>query len=78
MTPEEQAEIGMSQSKLIAEQMATLLLNSTDSSKVAVYAAAITFAGICSSEGVSMHTAINVFMSIYKQIDCQNQNEFIQ
>lgn len=69
MTPEEQAEIGMQQSKQIAEQMATLLLNSTDSSKVAVYAAAITYAGICTSERVSMHTAMNVFMSIYKQIN---------
>lgn len=69
MTPEEQAEIGINQSKQIAEQMATLLLNSTDSSKVAVYAAAITYAGICTSEMVSMHTAINLFMNIYKQIN---------
>ena len=73
MTPDEEAEIGISQSKQIAEQMAVLLFKSTDSPKVAVYATAITFAGLCIAEKVNMHTAIHVFMSIYKEIEGQSQ-----
>lgn len=78
MTPEDQAQEGIRQAKAVAEQMAIAMHENTDNAKVAVYASAIAFAGICAMQGVGLHTAINLFMSIYKQIDEQDLDGFIQ
>ena len=65
---EMEIEEGMRQAKLIAMQMGEALVNQVDSSRVAVYASAIVYAGMCSSAGVSMHTAVDLFMTIFKDM----------
>ena len=70
MTPEEmEAAEGIRQAKQAAEQIAIAMHEGTDNAKVAICALAINFAGLCAMQGVSMHTAINLFMSIYKQME---------
>lgn len=70
MTPEEnEAAEGIRQAKNIAEEMGIALAHHTDSAKVAIYASAITFAGMCVSNNVSMHSAVSLLMSIYKEMD---------
>lgn len=79
MTPEEkEAAEGIRQAKNIAEEMGIALAHHTDSAKVAIYASAITFAGMCVSSNVSMHSAVSLLMSIYKEMDEKNQDGFIQ
>ena len=65
---EMEIEVGMRQAKLIAASMGEALVSQVDSSRVAVYASAIVYAGMCASAGVSMHTAVDLFMTIFKDM----------
>lgn len=70
MTPDEyEAQEGIRQAKEIAAHLGLEIANMTDSAKIGIYSAAITYAGFCAMHGVSLHSAIEVLMSIYKQLD---------
>lgn len=76
MTPEDiEASKGIQQAKDIAEEMGIALATRTDNAKVGIYAAAIMYAGLCVSSGVGLHAAINLLMSIYKEMDQVDQTE---
>lgn len=78
MTPEDKkmhADVVMA--KAIAVDMGEALVNQAKSGRVAVYTSAIVFAGMCNSAGVGMHQAIDLFMSIYKDME-QFNDGFVQ
>lgn len=75
MTPDEQeAQEGIRQAKRIAEHLGAEIVANTDSTRVGIYAAAITYAGMCAMHGVSLHSAIDVLMGLYKQLDQDSQD----
>lgn len=70
MTPQDQHAIeSMHKSKLIAEKMGEVMGAETDSARVAVMASAILYAGSCCMAGVSVHQAVELFMTLYKDFD---------
>lgn len=66
---EEEAQEGIRQAKYIAAHLGLEIANMTESAKVAIYSAAITYASFCAMHGVGLHQALELLMSIYKQID---------
>ena len=71
---EDEAREGIRQAKMIAAHLGIEIANNTDSARVGVYAAAITYAGFCAMHGVSLHSALELLMNLYKQLDQMNED----
>ena len=69
-----EAQEGIRQAKEIAAQLGVEIATRTDSARVGVYAAAITYAGFCAMHGVSLHSSLELLMNLYKQLDRMNED----
>jgi len=77
MKPEDKdrAMDGINQAKTIAGELGIAITELTDNPKVAIYSLAISYATFCAIHDVSEHQAIDLFMSIYRQVNQGAGNE---
>lgn len=77
MKPEDKdrAMDGINQAKTIAGELGITVTSHTDNAKVAIYALAISYASFCAIHDVGEHQAIDLFMSIYRQVNQGAGNE---
>ncbi len=76
MTPNQQsAAEGIAEAKQIAQEVGIAVTELTDNSRVAIYATAISYASFCAIHDVSEDLAIELLVSVYRQISKSQTDE---